>query len=98
MGSHCQLAGSGSISRRRMEDICDGEGLVDYGKRKRVGAGHRRGGTGRRRQRRSWSASDGGVSASGGAIWRLGGGGEAGRGPVESGARGPGGWGGERSG
>src|SRR5260370_8915984 len=52
---------------------CHGKGLVDYGKRKRVGAGHCRGGAGRRRQRGSGSASNGGTGASGGAVRRGGG-------------------------
>jgi NAD(P)-dependent dehydrogenase (short-subunit alcohol dehydrogenase family) len=47
--SEGQLFGSRSIE----EGDCHGEGLVDYGKRKRVGAVHRRGGVGRRRQRRA---------------------------------------------
>src|SRR6267143_4576391 len=51
---------------------CNGEGLVDYGKRKRVGAGHRRGGAGRRGQRGSRSASHGRTGTSGGAIRRAG--------------------------
>src|SRR5580700_10131136 len=59
-------------SRTRLEDICNGEGLADYGERKRIGEGHRRGGTGRWRQRGSWSASDGRTGASGGAIRRAG--------------------------
>src|SRR5260370_26191597 len=58
-------------SRGRMGDICDGKSLVDYGKWKRVGAGHRRGGAGRRRQRGSWSASDGGTDTTGGAVRRT---------------------------
>src|SRR5258707_1275206 len=55
-----------------MEDICNGEDLVDYGKRERFGTGHRRGGAGRRRQRGSRRAPDGGTGTSGGAIWRAG--------------------------
>src|SRR6476620_9195018 len=61
-----------STSRGRMEDICNGEDLVDYGKWERFGTGHRRGGAGRRRQRGSRSAPDGGTGTSGGAVWRPG--------------------------
>src|ERR1700737_37218 len=50
---------------------CNGEGLVDYGKRKWIGAGHRRGGAGRGRERRNRSASDGGTGTSGDAVRRA---------------------------
>src|ERR1700675_431915 len=59
-------------SRGRWENIWNAKDLVDYGERKRIGTGHRRGGTGRRRQRRSWSASDGRTGASGRAVRRAG--------------------------
>src|SRR6266478_3971807 len=52
--------------------FCNGEGLVDYGKRKRVGKGHRRGGAGRRGQRGSRSASDRRTGTPGGAVRRAG--------------------------
>src|SRR6266446_8719724 len=52
--------------------------LVDYGKRKRVGEGHRRGGAGRRGQRGSRSASDGGTNTPDDAIRREGEAGDAG--------------------
>src|ERR1700730_13459926 len=57
---------------------CNGEGLVDYGKRKRVGTGNRRGGAARGRQRRSRSASHGGTGTVGGAVRRAGETGQAG--------------------
>src|SRR5882762_4886481 len=57
-------------------DKCRGglhvKSLVDYGKRKRVGEGHRRGGAGRRGKRSRWGAPDGRTGTSGGAIRRAG--------------------------
>src|SRR5260370_40588219 len=57
-------------------DKCRGglhvKSLVDYGKRKRIGEGHRRGGAARRGQRGSWSAADRRAGTSGSAVRRAG--------------------------
>src|ERR1700686_5298511 len=63
------------LSSYAWEDIANGQGLVDYGKRKRVGAGYRRGGAGRGGERGSRSAADGGtgtlVAQYGGRVKRV---------------------------
>src|SRR5260370_18862890 len=59
------------LSSYAQEGIANGQGLVAYGKRKRIGAGYRRGGAGRRGQRGGRGASDGGTGTPGGAVRRA---------------------------